>query len=141
MKITSCKGKWLEKTIKTSPEDSFVRSTVIYKDDKGKEKEFHLLYIGFFEKAVLEASPYEEDVAFDVNGNNVYFRDLTALIALLQNPSYQNQRRVYVYDQEQFNSLFDNVDYSKVEDVAKEIITKGHYNIDQSTPYLNKSAS
>lgn len=138
MLIKDCSGNWLEPSIKTSPEDAFIRSEVTY-EANGKEKQFHLVYVGFFEEAIMEASPFENDPIFTIAGKEINLRDITALIALIQYPEYRQHKRVYIHDQEQFNHLFTNINFEAIKHSMETLQAQGHFQLDASIPFLNET--
>ncbi|MBB6455290.1 hypothetical protein HNQ94_003790 [Salirhabdus euzebyi] len=123
MEVKAFVGYQLEKSVPTSPEDSFVRSEVAYFDE-GKEKEFHLVYLDYFHTKIETFSPYIEDPIFNIGEKGVFFKDIASLAALVSNPELKQQKRVYVHDLEDFEALFEQTDWEKVQKLTMTISQK-----------------
>lgn len=137
MLIKACTGDNLEKTSKTSPEDSFTRSTVTF-DSEDKERTFHLVYVRFFAEKMNTFTPFEEDPIFTVSNRKVNFRDIAALVALIQNPDYRQRKRVYMNEETAFKALFADIDYKEVKKVFENLEAQGTYEFQSSIPFLKQ---
>ncbi|SET89024.1 hypothetical protein SAMN05421676_11042 [Salinibacillus kushneri] len=127
MEIKGFKGRQLEKSVPASPEDGFIRSEVAYIDN-GFEKEFHMVYLEYFDQKFSEVTPYENNPIISFHNYRYEFKDVAALAVLLTYPQYKHQKRLYVPDWDQFVSLLNQVQWNTVETIIQE----------ESQEYLNQ---
>ena len=118
MNILKCIGYELEKEKSNSPEDYFTRSSVTYKQN-GKIKEFQIIYIRYFEEVLLG----QEEVMVRVEEllTDYTLKDIVALLFLLQNPSYQERKRVYINSETVFMQVFENSSFVQVKEILNKI--------------------
>ncbi|MFD1738815.1 hypothetical protein ACFSCX_20050 [Bacillus salitolerans] len=133
MKIIECRGYELEKAQPNTSEDFFNRSEVTFIED-GEQKTFHLLYVRYFDELYSQFTPFTEDPIFTVNGEEVYFKDIVALVCLLKNPSFLNRKRVYINTEKEFSQYFKEVNFEKVKELFQQLKSKGSYEL--SSPLL-----
>lgn len=120
MLIRKCEGVELEKSSPTSPEDAFNRSTVTF-EENGRERSFNVVYLKFFETKL------ERQVL-----------DIAALCALIQHPEYRERKRLYIHNEETFVSLFENLDFKKIEEVMNRLASDGSYELESSIAFFNQ---
>lgn len=111
MRIVASTGYELEKEKSNSPEEFFNRSEVIY-EQKGAKKVFQLLYLRYFEEQLPVHIAEPLKMAF---GEDVAFRDVSALAALVNREAYQNRRKLYINNENEFHSLFADTDWANVQ--------------------------
>jgi hypothetical protein len=111
--IKECSGYELEKEKKNTSEDFFNRSSVTYIED-GEEKTFQLLYLRYFDELFSELTPYNQDPLFTAGGKSIHFKDVVALICLLNKPEYKKRKRTYINTQEELAACFEGFDFSKL---------------------------
>ena len=118
MNILKCIGYELEKEKSNSPEDYFTRSIVTYKQN-GKIKEFQVIYIRYFEEVLLG----QEEVMSGVKVllTDYTLKDIVALLYLLQNPRYQERKRVYINSEQVFLQVFENASIAQVKEILNKI--------------------
>ena len=118
MNILKCIGYELEKEKPNSPEDYFTRSSVTYKQN-GEIKEFQVLYIRYFEEVLLG----KEEVMLRVKEllTDYTLKDIVALLFLLQNPRYQERKRVYINSETVFLQVFENFSIAQVKEILNKI--------------------
>ena len=118
MNILKCIGYELEKEKSNSPEDYFTRSSVTYKQN-GKIKEFQIIYIRYFEEVLLG----QEEVMVRVEEllTDYTLKDIVALLFLLQNPRYQERKRVYINSETVFLQVFENFSIAQVKEILNKI--------------------
>ncbi|MCQ6266082.1 hypothetical protein M1K46_10445 [Fictibacillus sp. WQ 8-8] len=117
MKIRACTGYELEKEKPNSPEDFFNRSEVFY-EQEGQEKSFQLLYVRYFEEQLL---PRISEQLITDDGEQLAIKDIAALVCLLHLKDALERRRLYMNREENFLSLFQNVDWSDVKKIWKTV--------------------
>lgn len=135
MNVKVCEGVELEKTSKTSPEDSFNRSVITFETDE-RERTFHLLYLRFFEKEMSDFTPFDEDPIFTIGNRDVRLKDVAALVTVIQNPDYQLRKRLYLNDKAKFTSLFQDIDFGEVKKIFESLEARGSYELKSSIPFL-----
>ncbi|QPA29909.1 hypothetical protein [Thermaerobacillus caldiproteolyticus] len=128
MRIRRCQGYELEKAQPNTSEDFFNRSEVTFVED-GDEKTLHVLYVRYFEEAFPSFTPYEQDPIFSVQGRDVYFKDIVALVCLLKNPSFRHRKRVYVNEEKEFRRYFEHIEFTKLPEIFAALETKGEYEL------------
>ncbi|HEX7064215.1 MAG TPA: hypothetical protein VF199_04040 [Bacillales bacterium] len=131
MLIKKCEGVELEKSSPTSPEDAFNRSVVTF-EAEGRERTFHLLYLRFFEARLAECIPFLKEALFTVEDREVTVKDVAGLAALIQNPSYQQRKRVYVNEAEPFMAFFQNLDFDEIRNIFESLQSVGSYELKSS---------
>lgn len=124
MKVTAIASEELEKSKSNSPEEFFSRSDVTF-EDEGKQKTLSVLYVRYFDDQVLEQTSIQSNPVFEVSGKEMYIRDLVALLALKKNPEYRKRHRVYINEEDQLLSLFENIEQSVIENMVKQIHEHG----------------
>ncbi|WP_209122507.1 hypothetical protein [Alkalihalobacillus sp. BA299] len=124
MIIIKAEGIELEKEKPNTSEDFFNRSTVIYTDN-GKEKELNVLYVRFFDEKSSEISPFAENPIMTIDQKEVSFKDIVALVCLLQNPGNKEKKRIYINELKELETIFRKVDIEKVKKIMTELITQG----------------
>ena len=113
MIIKECSGYELEKAQKNTSEDFFNRSSVTYIED-GEEKTFQLLYLRYFDEIFSELTPYNQEPLFAAGGKDIHFKDIVALVCLLNKPENKKRKRTYINTQEELAASFDGFDFSKL---------------------------
>ncbi|MBM7661168.1 hypothetical protein JOC85_001940 [Bacillus mesophilus] len=137
MQIIECFGSELEKAQPNTSEDFFNRSVVTFIED-GEEKTFNLLYIRYFDEVFSEFTPFTEDPIFTVNGREVMFKDMVALVCLLKNPGFRNRKRVYINTQKEFSHYFQDIDFDKVKEVFQQLTTQGSYQLESPLLFIQQ---
>ncbi|MDN4074617.1 hypothetical protein [Fictibacillus terranigra] len=116
MKIKACTGYELVKEKPNSPEEFFNRSEVVYEQD-GNERNLKLLYVKYFEERL---QPLISEQLATENGEQLMIKDIAALAALLQLKEAQKRRRIYMNNEENFRSLFQNMDWMELKEIWKK---------------------
>ncbi|MFV8829376.1 hypothetical protein [Alkalihalobacterium sp. APHAB7] len=124
MIILKAEGIELEKEKPNTSEDFFNRSTVTYTDN-GQEKELNVLYVRFFDEQSSEISPFKEDPILATNQREITFKDIVALVCLLQNPGNKEKKRVYINELKEMESLFRDVDPEQIKGIMNNLVTQG----------------
>ncbi|WP_216830432.1 hypothetical protein [Alkalihalobacterium elongatum] len=124
MIILKAEGIELEKEKPNTSEDFFNRSTVIYTLD-GNEKQLNVLYVRFFDEKLSEVSPFNEDPLLDINDREVTFKDIVALVCLMQNPGNTEKKRIYINELKEMESLFKDVDPEQIKEIMTSLVTQG----------------
>ncbi|MCP8616745.1 hypothetical protein [Salirhabdus salicampi] len=130
MEIIGVNGYQLEKEMRTSPEDAFVRSEVTYFDDE-KQKTFYLLYLEYFDRQFSEFTPYEHEPVMTVGDQEYHFKQIAALAALLNDSNLKYEKRRYVHDFENFKQLYEGLEWEKLNQVLMKLSDGKTYNIDK----------
>ncbi|KXG11122.1 hypothetical protein PNH38_00945 [Anoxybacillus rupiensis] len=128
MRIRRCKGYELEKAQPNTSEDFFNRSEVTFVED-GVERTLHVLYVRYFDEWFSSLTPYEQNPIFAVHEREVYFKDIVALVCLLQNPDFRHRKRVYINDETEFRRYFAQMEYEKLPELFASLETKGEYEL------------
>ncbi|MGO4888272.1 hypothetical protein ACJ2A9_10980 [Anaerobacillus sp. MEB173] len=136
MLITFCEGKELEKERPNTSEDFFNRSTVKFLLD-GQEKEFHLLYIRYFDEIFNSFVPFESDPIFQAGDREVTFKDIVALVCLIKNPTFAERKRIYINDQKEFQQYFQGINYDKIKEIFEALQQRGEYKLDNRLVFQN----
>lgn len=124
--IKHAEGVELEKEKPNTSEDFFNRSIVTY-EDGGNEKELQVLYVRYFDEQAHEFSFFQENEGIEVGNRTISFKDIVALVCLLQNPSLKEKKRIYINNIKDFQKYFVNVEKEKILDIFQEISTKGYW--------------
>ena len=114
MIVTGIAYEHLEKERSNSPEDSFVRSSVTYKES-GEEKVFHVLYPAVFAKRATEEGVWPSE------------SPIHEVIALNLLPLYLGRKRLYISEEAEFRQPLQNADLSKLLLIIQDIKSKGSY--------------
>jgi hypothetical protein len=114
--IRECKGYELEKEKSNTSEDFFNRSEVTFIED-GQEKTLHVLYVRYFDELFQEFTPYKQDPIIAQGTNEVYFKDIVALVCLLKNPGLRRRKRLYINSKHEFSSYFQDINFNKLPEV------------------------
>ncbi|ANB61972.1 hypothetical protein [Anoxybacteroides amylolyticum] len=128
MRIRRCYGYELEKAQPNTSEDFFNRSEVTFVED-GEEKTLHVLYVRYFDELFPTFTPYAQSPIFTVNGRDVSFKDIVALVCLLKNPSFRHRKRVYVSDEQEFRRYFEHIDFAKLPEIFSALEATGEYEL------------
>ncbi|QHS22627.1 hypothetical protein GWK91_06550 [Virgibacillus sp. MSP4-1] len=121
MEIKNFTGRQLEKSVPASPEDGFIRSQVIYHEDRF-EQEFQLVYPEYFNRNFSTVTPFDKEPVISSGPYHYDFKEVAALALLITNPEYKQQKRLYVPDWDHFSSLFEKVEWDTVEKVINEML-------------------
>ncbi|MDE5412025.1 hypothetical protein [Alkalihalobacterium chitinilyticum] len=124
MIIIKAEGIELEKEKPNTSEDFFNRSTVTYTDN-GQEKELNVLYVRFFDEKSSEISPFKENPILATNQREVTFKDIVALVCLLQNPGNKEKKRIYINELKEMEALFRDVDPEQIKGIMNNLVTQG----------------
>lgn len=129
MFIKDCKGYELEKEKSNTSEDFFNRSEVTFHDEDGTEKTLQVLYLRYFDEVKGEFTPFEEEPIFKAGARDVYFKDIVALVCLIKNPGFRHRKRVYINKQNEFSSVFQNVDFEKLPSIFEGLEKSNGYDL------------
>jgi hypothetical protein len=124
--IKQFNGYELEKEKPNTSEDFFNRSSVTYVQN-GEEHTFHVLYVRFFEENLVAANIIKNNPLFTVGEREISVMDIVALEALLQNPDNTNRKRIYINNENEFQTLISNIDFTRLETISKSVETTGEY--------------
>ncbi|OLO42653.1 hypothetical protein BTR23_01175 [Alkalihalophilus pseudofirmus] len=124
MIILKAKGIELEKEKPNTSEDFFNRSTVIY-NENGKEKELNVLYVRFFDEQASEISSFKESPIITVDQKEIYFKDIVALVCLLQNPGNKEKKRIYINELKELEAVFTDVNSEQIKAIMRDLMTQG----------------
>ncbi|KAA0550323.1 hypothetical protein FZW96_03005 [Bacillus sp. BGMRC 2118] len=138
MQILECKGYELEKAQPNTSEDFFNRSEVRFVED-GEEKTFHLLYIRYFDEVFNQFTPFEENPIFTVSGQEVFFKDIVAIVCLIKNPSFRHRKRVYINNQREFEQYFSAINVEKLKELVEGVWQQGKYNLDSPLLFIEQN--
>ena len=120
MEILSCIGYELLKEKPNSPEDFFNRSIVTYKHN-GKIKEFQVIYIRYFEEVLLQTENEEISQIKELLTVDYTLKDIIALLTLLQNPGFQERKRVYINSESTFLAIFKNIRFTQIKEILNNM--------------------
>ncbi|WP_027407648.1 hypothetical protein [Anoxybacteroides tepidamans] len=137
MRIRQCRGYELEKAQPNTSEDFFNRSEVTFVDD-GDEKTLHVLYVRYFDQLFPSFTPYEQDPIFQVQGRDVYFKDIVALVCLLSNPSFRHRKRIYISEEKEFRSYFEQIEYAKLPEIFSALEIKREYELTSPLRFIKQ---
>jgi hypothetical protein len=137
MIIKACKGYELEKEKPNTSEDYFNRSEVTYVED-GVEKNLHVLYVRYYEENFNQFTPFEQNPVFNQNGNEIFIKDLVALICLLKNPGLRHRKRVYINTVRDFTTYFQEIDTDKVIQLVSEVRLKHSVEIKSPLQFIKQ---
>jgi len=118
--IKQSKGYELEKEKSNTSEDFFNRSEVTYAEN-GEEKTLHVLYVRYFDQVMNEFTPFQQDPIFHVQGMDVCFKDIVALVCLLKNPGLKGRKRLYINSKHEFSSYFEGINFEKLPEIFLEL--------------------
>lgn len=118
--IKSCVGHELEKEKSNTSEDFFNRSEVTFKEDN-TEKTLAILYVRFFEEKLQEFTPFTANPIYQEDGFEINLRDIVALVLLIKNPGFRHRKRVYINNEKEFASYFQDIDLEKIIDTVKKV--------------------
>jgi hypothetical protein len=118
--IKSCVGYELEKEKSNTSEDFFNRSEVTFMEDH-TEKTLAILYVRFFEEKLQEFTPFTANPIYQENGLEINLRDIVALVLLIKNPGFRHRKRVYINNEKEFASYFQDIDFEKIIDTVKKV--------------------
>lgn len=135
MLIKKCSGFELEKTLKNTFEDFFNQSEVTFVED-GEEKTLQVLYLRYFDEQFTSFTPFAEDPVFTIDSNEVYFKDLVALVCLLKNPGYRHRKRVYLNEQKQFEEHFKEIQFERLKEIFTHLHHKNSYEVKSPLEFL-----
>ncbi|WP_078553181.1 hypothetical protein [Bacillus alkalicellulosilyticus] len=124
MIIKHAEGYELEKEKPNTSEDFFNRSKVVYHED-GKDKEFYVLYVRYFDEKIKEMDQFQNEPLFSIDGKDVSFKDIVALACLLTNPNFKKKKRIYINEIEEFEQYFINLELQVVKDLFTQLYQKG----------------
>ncbi len=128
MRIKNAEGIELEKEKPNTSEDFFNRSTVTYIDNN-KEKQFHVLYVRYFDEKINEYTPFESDPIFAIGEKEITLKDTVALICLLKNGGYKDKKRLYINDINEFGKVFERVDFQVLREIFNSLLNEGEYKV------------
>ncbi|HEX6923493.1 MAG TPA: hypothetical protein VF149_06675, partial [Bacillales bacterium] len=90
----------------------------------------------FFEDRLNEFTPFDEDPLFTAGDRKVMLKDIAALAAMIQNPAYQQRKRVYLNEIEPFTALFKNLDFDEIKNAFVSLQSNGTYELKSSIPFV-----
>lgn len=128
MLIKECKGYELEKEKSNTSEDFFNRSELTFVED-GVEKTLHVLYLRYFDEIFSEFTPFAQDPIFVVDGREVAFKDIVALVCLLKNPGLRSRKRLYINSRHEFATYFQEINYQKLPEIFQALKQKNGYEL------------
>ncbi|MDR4948453.1 hypothetical protein [Neobacillus cucumis] len=137
MLIKECKGYELEKEKSNTSEDFFNRSEVTFVED-GQEKTLHVLYVRYFDELFQEFTPYKQNPIIHHGTNEVYFKDIVALVCLLKNPGLKNRKRLYINSKYEFASYFQDINYNKLPEVFLGIQQNKEYELQSPLEFIGQ---
>jgi hypothetical protein len=126
MIIKRCEGFELEKEQANQPLDLFNRSEVSYVDN-GEQKTLHVLYLRYFDEKISEFTPYNGQSLFQAGDREVRFKDIVAVVCLLNNEAYQHKRRVYINNEKEFVSHFEGLGDRMLQELFQSLEQNGSY--------------
>ncbi|MFS0822896.1 hypothetical protein [Bacillus sp. 1P02SD] len=138
MLIKQCSGFELEKTLKNTFEDFFNQSEVTYVVD-GEERTLQILYLRYFEEQFTSFTPFTEDPVYKIDTNEIYFKDLVALVCLLKNPEYRHRKRVYLNEQNQFEEHFEGIQFDRLKEIFTHLHHKDGYELNSSIEFIQQT--
>jgi hypothetical protein len=124
MLLTRSEGFELEKEQKNHPTDMFNRSEITYRVD-GNEREFHVVYVRYFDEVVNQLTPFQANPVFTVSGQDVYLKDIVALVALMTNKDNVTNKRIYINNEKEFKQLFEGLDVEKLQATVSSLLKSG----------------
>ncbi|MEB1808725.1 MAG: hypothetical protein LPK26_15795 [Bacillaceae bacterium] len=124
MIILKAEGIELEKEKPNTSEDFFNRSTVTYTDN-GQERELNVLYVRYFDEKSSEISPFKESPIVATSQREITFKDIVALVWLLQNSGNKEKKRIYINELKEMEALFRGVDPEQVKEIMNNLVTEG----------------
>lgn len=112
MKIISCSGFECEKELKTTLEDLFNQSDVVY-EYEGQERTLNVTYVRYFDEYLNENQIYEHE--------EIPFYQIAALLILLKSNGYVDDKRLYFNDTEKFLKSFHKDDIPKALEIYQSL--------------------
>jgi hypothetical protein len=137
MIITECKGYELEKEKPNTSEDYFNRSEITYIED-GVEKNLHVLYVRYYEEQLNKYTPFEVNPVFQFEGNEIYLRDLVALVCLIKNPGLRHRKRLYINTEKEFQHYFQDINFEKIKELLSDLLNKPRVEIKSPLQFINQ---
>ncbi|CAG9608362.1 hypothetical protein [Pseudoneobacillus rhizosphaerae] len=137
MIITECKGYELEKEKPNTSEDYFNRSEITYIED-GVEKNLHVLYVRYYEEQLNKYTPFEVNPVFQFEGNEIYLRDLVALVCLMKNPGLRHRKRLYINTEKEFQHYFQDINFEKIKELLSDLLNKPRVEIKSPLQFINQ---
>lgn len=128
MIIKKCIGYELEKSKSNSPEEFFNRSEVTFVVD-GEEKNFHLLYLRYFDEKLSDFTPYTRDPLFTIGDVEVRFRDVVGLVCLLGNPNFRDRKRIYINSEEELAEHMKKFNFHDLQKIFIKLLQEGTYSV------------
>ncbi|MFX3624725.1 MAG: hypothetical protein ACE3JP_11910 [Ectobacillus sp.] len=120
MIIKAYTGYELVKAQPNTSEDYFNRSEVTYIND-GMERTLHVLYIRYFEEQLQEFTPFEGNPVFKLEGRDVTFKEIAALLCLVNCPAFANRKRIYINTIEEFRTYIDSKTVQRVQEIIEQL--------------------
>lgn len=140
MRITEIKGYELEKAQSNTSEDFFNRSEVTF-EDEGEQRTFHVLYIRYFDETFAEFIPnmqQNENPIFELENEQISFKDLVAITCLIKNPSFRQRKRIYINTKEELAGYFEGINIPKLKEIFESLKRKGEYNLTSPLHFLKQ---
>ncbi|WP_342432179.1 hypothetical protein [Neobacillus sp. FSL H8-0543] len=138
MLIKECVGYELEKEKSNTSEDFFNRSEVTFVED-GEVRTLHVLYLRFFDEFIHEFTPYQKGPVWSQGDIEVTFKDIVALVCLINNPGLRQRKRLYINSKVEFASYFQNIDYNKLPEILLTVKEKGQFELRSPLEYIQKT--
>lgn len=88
---------------------------------EGQEKTFSVLYVRYFEEILQEITPFEGNPVFQIEEQDIYLRDIVALVCFIKNEEFRGQKRMYINIIEDFQKYFDTETVGRVQDIIVEL--------------------
>jgi hypothetical protein len=139
MIIKRCSGYELEKAKSNTSEDFFNRSEVTYIED-GEEKTLHVLYVRYFDEMMDQFTPFQQDPIFQAGEREITIKDLVAIACFLRNPELKQRKRIYINSEKEFASLFNGLDFNKLENLLISIEQKNGYEVRSPLEFIIQPA-
>lgn len=136
MLIKKCSGYELEKEKRNTSEDSFNRSKVTFMI-QNEERTLHVLYLRYFDEIFAEISPFKEDPLISIGEKSYEFKDVVALVCLLNNDAFRTRKRVYINDVDEFKSYFENLNIEQLFNILRKIVEDGSFKVDSVVKVVN----
>jgi hypothetical protein len=133
--IKCCRGYELKKEKSNSFEDYFNRSEVIFIEN-GKEQVFRVLYLRYFEEMLHEFTPCQQNPIFQAGSRDIELKDIVALVYLIKNPHYLNQKQVYINKGTEFSLCFEGLNFDKLRSFCQELEENKENVLHSSLDYL-----
>ena len=124
MIIKQFSGYELTKAQPNTSEDYFNRSEVTYITN-GEERTLHVLYVRYFEEQLQQFTPFAGNPVFQIENEDIAFKDIAALACLLHDPNMISRKRVYINTTEEFAPYFDVHAVERLKEIAAECRKNG----------------